>query len=282
MCDFVLGTIVPTSEDTTPYAKACAAGKGSWRRMAEWVWYANVERVTHIALMRSSHDSARFSRVITLSLSACLGLVQASRAGWQIATTDVQPAGEGWFKLFASPAEPLNGNTFIAQSLWWNPAQFLLAGSIGTLECFLFILILCVLVRRGVKRAFIEPYRQEGRMTAGLQYAAAWSPTVILGALVLTLTPIAYLGEVSGWSWYPSQRGFLLSGGLLTFFGLTMWWYFLVRLAQAAPLRTRGRVVTFCVLGLPLLTGVLVAAWWYGLQYSLPKLFTLMKLSFEG
>ena len=255
--------------------------------MCEWIWFAGWGRLTHLALMRASAASARFSRINTLLTAIGLGLFQATRYGWRGVTnsrgidpTD-HPSGEGWLHVAATPAQWLPDlSPETAVNLWWNPIQATVAVVTGFLAGLLLLWLASVLMRAGVTFAHRSPYREEQRMTAALHYSTAWAIPIFVGILVACLRPISYIGQIARWAWFPPQYGFELSAAVVVAFGLALWWFFLLRLGATAPARTRSRVAAFFSVGAPMIVGVVGAGWWLGLDQLYEPLFKILDLRF--
>ncbi|RME39436.1 MAG: hypothetical protein D6788_05465 [Planctomycetota bacterium] len=244
--------------------------------MIEWIWFADAPRVTQVAVVRASPASSRFARIHLLWLCGVAGLLCASRTGWARQMPEIMPRGQGWLRI--GPATGGPGDQ--VPLLWWNPAQFLIAWATAAVTALVGVLLLGTLVRSGLRGAHLPPYRQQGRLQAALHYATAWSPPVILGILILSVSPLIAFLRARGWDVSPVQLELDLGGGVLALLGLVMWWFFLLRVANCAPPCTRGRLTVFVAVGIPLLTGLFAAAWWIGLRLSLPPLFTYLGLRF--
>ena len=286
LCQFDFGDDRVTGVDLTPYAKAYASGTPSWRRMCEWVWFVTGKRFKHIALMRASAASRRFARVSILLLALALGLGTGAQMGWHWVTLSpalgpTAPTGKGWLHVAAAPRPlPPGQKPEAPVDLWWNPEHAAIAGATAFLLARLLGSLLLILIRAGATKAHRPPYDNEQRMTAALHYSTAWCVPIVLGALVLAFRPIAFVGTMARWAWYPPDRMFILSGAVLGGFGAVLWWFWLIRLGATAPVRTQGRVVAFFSLAAPALTALAAGAWWYG-QYRLyAPLFNALELSF--
>ncbi len=103
-------------------------------------------------------------------------------------------------------------------------------------------------------------------MGAAIHYSVAWSIPITLGLLIASLRPIALISQVGQWSWRLPTEGFDLAGGVLATFGVTMWWFWLVRLAVTAPSAVRSRVVLSLSIVVPAIAVGAIAAWWVGLE----------------
>ncbi len=257
--------------------------------MCEWVWYSGGGRLKHLALMRTSPASRRFATVNLLLISIALGLVETSMGPWRWVTASpaleptgsTLPAGAGWLHVAAAPRPILpNQPREAAVDLWWNPARtvigFLAAVIAGVAVSWLAL----KLIQIGVHLAHRSPYRNESRMTAAIDYSTAWSIPLVLAAVVIGLRPIAYVGTMARWAWYPSDRGFILAAAVLAAIGVILWWFWLIRLGMMAPPKTRARVEAFFLAGSPLVIAAMTAAWWFGLRAACQPLFTALDLHF--
>lgn len=289
LCDFDFGDEHATGADVTPFARAFARGEPGWRRMLEWVWFAGSGRLKHLALMRTSAASRRFTRLNVILLALGLSVFQVSGVAWRQVTAfpeiepsgSIVPTGRGWLHMADAPRPlPTGQAPEIPVDLWWNPVQTILAFVATWLTGMFVMWVTLVLVRSGVRYAHIASYRKEQRMTAAIHYGTAWSVPVLFGAIVASFRPLAYVGEIERWSWYASQRVFLLSAAVFSGFGVVMWWFWLIRLGSTAPARTRSRVVAFWALGAPLIVAVLVAGWWCGLARCFEPLFDWLQVQF--
>lgn len=289
VCGFAFADDRTTGSDVTPYAKAYSRREPGWRRMCEWIWYAGSERLKHLMLMRASAASRRFARVNFILLALGLALLQITRVGWHRvtdtaaieATGSTQPAGKAWIHVAAAPRPlPIGQTAEIHVDLWWNPVQAavaaLTASSVGLLALWLVL----SLTRWGVERSHRGPFRGEQRMTAALHYATAWHVPMVVGAMLVALRPIAYIGTMARWPWCPPDRVFVLSGAVFAGVGVIGWWFWLVRLGAAAPAQTRKRIITFFAAGTPLVVAAGGTLWWWGLELTHRVLFAVLRLNF--
>ncbi len=287
LCYFDFGDDRVTGADVTPYAKAYAQGDPGWSAMCRWVWFAGAERLKHIALMRASAAARRFAWTNALWLALGLALFQATRVGWQWVyespavhpTGSIRPVGGGWLHLAAAP-RPLPPGREIPVDLWWNPAQAVIASVLAGVTALLLMWLLLVLIRAGVALAHTAPYRGEQRMTAAFLYSSAWWIPALAGIVVGFLRPLSFVGLVSRWASYPSERGLNLTAAAVVGFAATMWWFWLIRLGATAPARTRSRVMAFCTLGIPVLLAAASVAWWFGLDRLHELLFRSLNMRF--
>ncbi|MCH7925420.1 MAG: hypothetical protein IIC51_07800 [Planctomycetes bacterium] len=297
LCNASLATDdMDVGADVTPYSKAYARGRSAWRSMNEWVWFAGWQRLRHLALMRSSAASRSFVRINIFLLALGLIVFEASQTGWQVVTREVAegaegaaapagaaasaPTGGGWLRLTESRTiQQPAGKTAMLRELWWNPIQ----SGFAAVHAFVLGLIACLIGLRllhvGIMRAHDSSRRHERRMTAALRYSTAWVVPVALATIVAALRPIAYAGEVRQWSWSPSRHGFELSAAVLAAFGFFMWWFWLVRLGTTATGKTRGSVIFFMVVGVPLIAGIVGLGWYYSVEVISRTLFQFMNVT---
>ena len=273
----------------TPYSKSYARGTSAWRSMNEWVWFAGWQRLKHLALMRSSAASRSFVRINIFLLALGLIIFEASQTGWRVVTREVAnvaegaaapaPTGGGWLRLAESPTiQQPAGRIPMQRELWWNPIQ----SGFAAVHAFVLGLIACLIGLRllhvGIVRAHDSNHRHVRRMTAALRYSTAWVVPIALATIVAALRPIAYAGEVRQWSWYPSRQGFELSAAVLAAFGFFMWWFWLIRLGTTATGKTRGSVIFFMVVGVPLIAGIVGLGWYYSVEAMSRTLFRFMNV----
>lgn len=259
--------------------------------MVAWVWSAGAGRLKHLALMRSSAASRRFARVNVLLFALGVALSQWSVVGWKWvyprthpngAEASVNPTGAGWFHVASMPRSlPLERGADVPTDLWWNPAQSLIAVPLAGVLALFMTWWVGVLTRTGAAWFHRRPYRKQQRLTAAIQYSAAWVVPFLAAFVVLALRPITYVGTVARWRWCPSDHAFLILAAILGGFGVTLWWFWLVRLGATAPAATRARVIAFLALGVPALVVAAVAAWWYGQKQALEPIFDLLELRFS-
>lgn len=281
LCDFSFEDEGVGGVDMTPYAKAYAAGDSGWKQMAEWVWYANAERIKHLSLIRTSAASSRFAWTGLLVLCGAVAMFQASRVGWQARIDAANPLGDGWLRVVShTNQDDISEVQGHHTTLWWNPAQGMIGWAAGAIAAVLLGTVGLRGLQMAYSRAHGKSYYAEQRMGAALHYSLAWAPPLILGITLMALSPIALVGEAAHWGWYPSQRGFALAMGVLGAFSIAMWWYFLVRLSLAAPYGPRRNVLIFSMVGLPTMVASAAAFWWFGLDFVLTRVFTLLNLSF--
>ena len=264
-----------TGEDRSPFARACAGGRPSWRRMCEWIWFATEGRIKHLAMMRRSRSSFRFAATSVLIMAFGLGLAQSSIRGWRWVTAvasleptgSTSPSGNGWVLAASMPrSAPAGHLPEMPAALWWNTTQAILMGLAGFLAGGFALALLLWLVRIGVTRAHLPRYRKEQRMSAALHYSTAWVVPLFAATLLWTSRVASWIGELEHWRWFPPRRGVELSSAVVGAFGLALWWFWLVKMGATAPARTRSRVLAFLALGAPLIAIAVGAGWWFGLD----------------
>ena len=289
LCGFDFGDDQFTGVDLTPYANAYANGEPGWRDMCKWVWSAGWGRMNHIALMRASAASIAFSRISLVLLATSLTLLELTRKGWRWVTDfpsiepsgSINPSGKGWLHVAAAPRPLLPDRApEIPVDLWWNITHTVLALAITMALGWIVMWFVMKLIRWGVAWAHKPPYRYEQRMTAALDYSTAWCVPVLLAGGVVALRPIAFVGKISNWSWCPPQRGLDLFAGVILGFAIMMWWFWLIKLGSTAPRKTRGRVVAFFILGVPVLVACTVIGWRMVIDPLYPRLFEVLGVSF--
>lgn len=289
LCDFDFGDDRVTGADVTPYAKAYAQSNPGWWTMCRWVWFAGSERLKHMALMRTSAAAKRFAWINALWLSLGIAGFQLTRVGWhEVGASGVvepsgstKPLGRGWLHVAAAPRPlPPSQDPQIPVDLWWNPAQTMIASVIAGLTALLLMWLLIFFIRTGVALAHVAVYRGEQRMSAAFLYSTAWLVPALVGIVLCLLRPLAFVGQMSKWKWYPTNQGISLIAGALVGLAATMWWFWLIRLGATAPARTRNRVMAFCTLGIPPMLAGLSLAWRFGLDTFHEFLFVRLNMHF--
>jgi hypothetical protein len=286
LCGFGFGGDRATGADVTPYAAAYDTDRSAWWAMSEWVWFAGPHRLKHLAMMRSSDAARRFARINILLMAFVFALTQIARGGWHAVTAlraaaasdPVKPMGGGWFRAAAAPPGARPTGTTI--ELWWNPAQALIAAALAIIAGVVALFALSAIVRAAVRLAHRAAYRDDQRMSAAILYSTAWSIPLLIGGALMALRPIARIGSVAGWAWYPPDQGVVLGAGVVGGFGVVMWWFWLVRLGSTAPAPTRGRVVAMFALGVPLIAAGAAAGAVFGVDVLLDALFDVLGLRF--
>ncbi len=286
LCNFTFGDDRVTGADVSPYAKAYSQRERAWWRMCRWVWSAGSQRLAHIALMRTSAASRRFAWLNLLWLALAIGAFQATRVGWRAVAAvepggSTTPAGRGWLHVAGAPrplppGQPLS----VPVDLWWNAAQAMIASVVAGLVALLLMWLLILLIRAGLTAAHLAPYRGEQRMSAALLYSTAWWVPALAAIIVCLPRPLVFVGMVNRWGLLPTHRGLSLFAGAIVGLAVTLWWFWLIRLGATAPARTRGRVIAFCTLGIPLLLAGAAAAWRFGLDAFHDFLFVRLNMQF--
>lgn len=282
LCGLALRAAAPTGEDISPYALRSDGGKGFFG-MCEWIWFAGGGRLKHLAQMRRSAASRRFARLNRAHLVVFLSILFGVSFGWHSlarssdVSPDRQPTGRGWLLAAERDGEGLPADAPV--ELWWNPTQFIIASVVGSLMLILLLWMVDALIRAGSDAAHSAAYRGQHRMTAALDYFNSWCLPASAGVFLGWFAPFARIGQVLSWTWSPSRFALTLSAAVVSGLALVMWWFWLVRLGNCAPYRTRTRVVTyFAVVPVVVLSGTLVG-WWYGLGYLLDEAYRLMGLT---
>jgi len=278
LCDYRFTTNTSTSDDGTPYAAAYADGRPGWWAMVRWVYAAREIRLKHLALMRVSAASKHFARASVLWASVGLACLEWTRLGWSwtgeraassltsssLAPSSPRPLGNGWFHLVSSPAGNAETVPGRATELWWNAAQALIAAPLSMVLGLVTGLLLLVIIRTLVVWAHGPPFRSERRMGAALCYSLAWIVPLLAASAIVALRPLAYVGAVAHWFWYPPQPVIDGMAGVAAIGGLVLWWFWLFRMAMTAPAITRTRVVIATALAVPMLVAATGVGWYVG------------------
>lgn len=289
LCGFDFKDDRATGADVTPYAKAFADGELGWAKMCEWVWFSGWSRRKHVTLIRASAASRQFAFVGLVMATVAIGLFEGTRAGWKHvaqspaaeSTGSTKPQGNGWFHV-ASVPRPLPAGVAAGApvDLWWNPVHSVVAGVLGVVAGSLWLMGSLLAIRIAATMAHKPRYRNEQRMTAALHYGLAWIVPILLAVLVMAVRPICNFGVIANWSWCPSYRVFDIVGVVLATFGIVLWWFWLVCMANAAPKDTRVRVVSFFAIGAPSIVALGVGGWWFGIDHLHAFLFSSMDVQF--
>jgi len=238
--------------------------------------------------MHASFSSRRFARISLFMLTVAMAIFQASatshgwHAGRRLLKTEppIQPTGRGWFQIAEVPGEMLSRLALEADvALWWNPAQSLIVLVTAFGVGLLLVSLSMAIVRAGLVSALRPEDRDAERITAAIHYGTAWAPIIAVGLFVGVFAPIARIGDVAHWSWYPSRQFFEFSSAVLVAFGAVLWWFWMLRLAYASAPAVRVRVTAFSAMGLPLIAGGATSAWWFGLDRCYGPLFELIGLA---
>jgi len=274
--------------DVTPYARGFARDEPSRGHMNQWVWFAGWQRLTHLALMRSSAASRAFARANMFLMAGCLAAFAFTNVGWRIEpTTTVSSSGDhidrhaGWLRLVEGGAKDGTATaTDRASSLWWCPIQ----SGFGAVHGFILGLVACAfamwLVRAGAVASGGLSNPDPNRMTAALHYATAWIVPLIPATVVVSLRPLAYIGEVGRWSWHPSVHGLELAAAVVGAFAFVMWWFWLFRVGATAAARIRRRVVLYFAVGPPTIVVLTGFAWYIAVNAVNQVMFRFMRITF--
>jgi hypothetical protein len=165
-------------------------------------------------------------------------------------------------------------------SLWFNPFCFCVGFIGGSFLASVLLWMTMRILRLGATLAHREPYRSERRMTAAIHYGTAWVLPAAIGAQLALLIPFASYGQNVGWPACPPAIAIRVIAGVLGGLTLFLWWFWLVRLGSTAPAKTRGRVVSFFALGLPVIVVGAGGLWWGILRYFLPAVLQSWRLAF--
>lgn len=265
-------TIGPVAgEDRTPYAQGVEQGQPDRRAMVRWVLRARSERICHLGLMRSSGASRRFARTNYLLLAVSFGLAVFANAGWRLTwsgpgvdSTSVAPSGRSWAKVFDFDTDAARLIRDVQPSaLWWNPPWAAIAGFAAFLGGWLVFMLLGGWIGIGARHA--AGGRVGGsRMQCGVQYGSAWASLLSVVVIVEVLRPLSYIAMKMEWS--------LLSNPVLidtvAVLGcasvVLLWWFWLLRMAGAAPAVYRGRTRRFFLITAPLSVALLLGSAGYG------------------
>lgn len=257
--------------------------------MCRWVYLAGTQRIKHLALMRASAASREFALFHVTLLAMALGLFQLTVSGWKWVTVSpaveasgsVLPSGKGWLHAAAAP-RPLPPGHPVEEpaDLWWNAGHAALGFAAGLILAWILLRLVLVAIRAGVTKAHTPDLRPEERMTAAVHYGTAWFLPLVTACLISLLYIPAQISSLAEWSAQLPAAAVTVVAGVVTAAGLFAWWFWLVRLASAAPPRSRGRVMAFMMFGVPLIAALAAAAWWSALHFGLPPLFRAMNLTF--
>jgi hypothetical protein len=291
LCDYELSSEEGvTGVDITPYAQAYVHGRPGWAAMLWWVWLAGSGRMKHLALMKVSAAARRFAIVNGLLVAVSVGLCEWTLTGWHTSfaarrggsVAGLEPAGDGWI-AFASAARPLPPGfpDDAPTDLWWNAAQCLIAVPLGGVLALLLFWLLGRTIDLGVSLSHVRSYRQGQRLTAAVRYSTAWAVPVFAAGVMVGLRPVAYAGAVTRSWWAVPEQVFLAPAAIVAGATVALWWFWLGRLGATAPASTRGRVIVFLVVVVPVLAAGYVALWWYGRLWVYDSMFEAMGLAYS-
>lgn len=288
LCGYHLTDDRATGVDVTPYARCFAKGERGWWRMCVWIWLAGQGRLKHLAMMRGSAASRRFAWLNLFLLATVTALFQATQQGWwwvsraSTARDPVrQPSGGGWLHVSSLSPNKIPGLAPDAPvDLWWNPIQSLVAVVGGFGAAIVLVLLSYALLSKTLRSAHKASYREEQRMSAALHYSTAWVVFVAIGVMLSWLRPLSYVGAMADWIWYPPLHFLNLLAAIVVAVGVSLWCFWMVRIAWTSPVSTRARVASFTVLGVPVIIAFTAAAWWNGQDMAYPWMFKYLKIAF--
>lgn len=274
--------------DVTPYAEGFARDLPARGRMNRWVWFAGWQRLKHLALMRASAASRAFARANVFLLAGCLAVFAFTDVGWRIepATTVLSSAGQaehhaGWFRLVGTGAQGGTANaTDRSSNLWWSPIQSGFAAVHGFIFGLIAVVLAMWLLRVSTAAACGRSTPDRQRMTAALHYATAWIVPLIPATIVVSLRPLACIGEAGRWSWCPSAYGLELAAAGVGVFAFVMWWFWLFRIGATAAARIRGRVGFYFAVGPPAIVVLTGFAWYIAVDAVNQMMFRVMRIIF--
>lgn len=288
ICDFAVADEPVTGEDRSPYAQSTASRRRAWWGMCRWVWGAGRERLGHLALMRSSAASRRFARATVVRLALTSAVCCLLLSGWHAieplpGVAEVEhstPTGKGWLPVAEATAESLDGRIRRGEAvaLWWNALQGGIGAALAIIWAAILARLLSVFLAKGVETSLGKQHRGQGRLTAALCYSAAWAVPLLPAGLLLALSPISEVAELAGWSFQPPALLFFAAAAVLGALGLLAWWFGLIRLATTVPVRSRRRVLFFCMIWVPLVGTTLLAAPAWGMWYLRDLLIPVLHL----
>ena len=259
--------------------------------MCKWVWGAGSGRLAHLALMQASPASRRFSRINVALVCLTAMVCWSWLGGWQPVrvvpgATDSaaqSPAGKGWLLLASAPpgGQPRPGGAGRIVAWWWNPLAAMLGAGLALFAAVILGWLLLAVLRAGVERSLRRRYRGQERLQAALRYGTAWAVLLIPAGLILLALPICRMAAVADWPVQPPESFVYVPAAVAAAFALLMFWFGLIRTAATVPVRTRGRVVLFCGLGMPLVAAALTAGSFVGLSKLLEVLGQTLEIQWQ-
>jgi hypothetical protein len=276
-----------TSDDSTPYARGEATGFRGWLSMCLWVFAAGSERLAHLSLIRRSAASTRFIRLSLLAFTLAASLFAMPHSGWHEVLRDpsmgnsiaVQPSGNGWLRIVASPAQRrLRPGRLTPVAVWWNLKQAAIAVPATFIVALLGGWLILAVVSFGVERSLLDRFRGQERFGAAMRYGSAWVLFPMASGVLSLLLLLSSIASVTGWWFAPARAGVYLAAATVASVGFLMWWFWLIRVASTAPPPTRTRVVTFFAVWTPLLATGIGAAWVVGLHFGMKWLVPALRL----
>ncbi|MCK4658579.1 MAG: hypothetical protein KAV82_03570 [Phycisphaerae bacterium] len=270
--------------DKTPYGLSKAFGARALAQTCWWVCGASSQRLAHLALLPRSSASRRFVFWMIMLLSSAAMLLQVGLVGWHTVTnapTDVTspaptPGGRGWYHLAgADPPPPYRGRA-VPTDVWWNPTQTILAAAGTFVGMIVISWIILACQRAGAQLALGPKYRHQGRLEAALHYGAAWLAPLFPVAAIASLRMLPDISAAARWPVsIPPAVIFALAvvPAAISVFG---YGFGLIRVATAAPIAVRMRVVVFFALWNPLIilwwVVVLCTGLYFGMRLLVPQL----------
>lgn len=266
LCGHALDADEVISDDASPYAAAHRCG---YWGMTRWVLTAGSLRLGYLARMRRSRASSQYALLSMLLLAAGSALVVLPDYGWKhVMARDPysppslpEPAGSGWWLVAQSPVPDSDPGYAVLVRLWWNPGLWVSALLIVPLVSFLLGYLCLALVRVGANCALQPAQRDQDRFGAAIHYSMAHVSILLLAAMCYGARIVQTFSQVQRWPLRWSRTVHLLPAFLLAGLGLFLMWFWLIRVAQAAPAGSRGRVARHFGLWAPLLAVVLIGGW---------------------
>ena len=267
----------PVGDDITPFSKAAQRNMKSWWGMCKWIYTAGSQRLAHLSLMKASPASRGFAKRSLLLFALAGALLSFSRDGWFVVTQNPlvpslstkAPDTVGWLQVAVSGRIEHLLPIPIPTEIWWSP----LISLIGVVLTFAGGLIagrlIYVLGKALIEFGFHEKFRRQKRMSAALQYSFAWLVPLVAAAVLENLYIIGRFSDVGRWPVQIAVSVHLIPDVLLAAFGVFTWWFMLVRLANATPVKTRSRLTAHMGVYVPLLGIVITVGWLVGTHYGL-------------
>ncbi len=287
LCGHVLVEPPVTSEDTTPYARFLAGGRGGWWAMARWVFAAGGTRLAFLALIRSSKASRRFARIGIGFAALSLALALAAHAGWRVSSQvrvgpdapQTEPRGQGWYLLSQTAPRVFNETPRPDPThLWWNPLASLVAAGC-TLGMTALAATVLMLLLRGLTELCLRPeHRGDGRLSATIHYLWAWAAWLLPAGVAVAVRPVSLIGQLKREGSYPSEHVVYVVAAVIATVAVLLAWFTLVRSAATVPRASRGRLVAAYMFAAPLVTAAVVASSGLGLFRIVDVLNTALNL----
>ncbi|MFQ5491403.1 MAG: hypothetical protein ACE5GE_11845 [Phycisphaerae bacterium] len=284
LCEYQVTAESITAPDTTPFGQAEEPRRRQWWAQTVYVWSAGAGRLSHLSLMRTSKNSARYFRRTLALLVMTATLCGLALTGWhavrplpvEAGGQAPQPSGIGWMRVTLNPIP--SGQPTQVVACWWNLPQAVIGAAVAMLESVVLAYLLLAVLRRGTESALLKAYRGQQRLSAAFHYAVGWAVPLIPAGVILALLPLTRVAQVGRWAIVPPAAVIYVPAVVLAGFGVIMGWFGLVRLASTVPVRTRRRVVVFCGLVMPLVGALLAAGAVWGLLWVQSALAERMQL----